>query len=128
MDTVELFQGERFRVVAVRADRDERSHVEGYLLGQPKQLRRKLARAITHFASHGPNFNPEKCRRLKGRASELMEIKEKPARLLGFYCPVNRGVLVLTHGFDKRTETTPEAEIERALNLRDQYLRSLRGE
>ena len=41
-------------------------------------------------------------------------------RLLYFY--VGSSVIVVTHGFRKKTAKVPEAEIERAIDCREEYL------
>ena len=41
-------------------------------------------------------------------------------RLLYFY--VESSVIVVTHGFRKKTAKVPEAEIERAIDCREEYL------
>ncbi|MBU0606818.1 MAG: type II toxin-antitoxin system RelE/ParE family toxin [Armatimonadetes bacterium] len=126
MDTIELAAGSRFRVVAIREAAAETGPVERYLLGQTEAQQVKLLTAIRRFADRGPTFNTEQCKMLKGQAGVLVELKVKAARLLGFYCPVNRGVLVLTHGFNKKSRETPAVEIKRARDLREEYLQWLR--
>lgn len=90
MRVVEISRGQRFRVIAIRGDDDESSHVEAYVSAQPREQQLKLLKAIRGFADRGPNSNPEKCRRLKGSAADLIELKRKPSRPMGFYCPINR--------------------------------------
>jgi phage-related protein len=123
---VRLAEGERFRVVAIRERGDTPGPLERFLLAQGPGQQAKLFTAIRRFADRGPTYNAEQCKRLKGPAAALVELKVKPARLLGFYCPLNRGVLVLTHGFDKKSRETPMTEVERALDLRKEYLQWLR--
>ena len=125
MDLVELVRGERFRVMAIRTRSGEPGPIERYMLDQDHGHRAKLFAAVERFAGSGPSHNPEHCRRLKGVAAALVELKVKPSRLMGFYCPVTRGVLVLAHGFHKRSRETPAVEIKRALDLREEYLRWL---
>ncbi len=45
-------------------------------------------------------------------------------RLLGF--PVEKGTLVLTHGFIKKSQKTPKNEIERAEMSKKDYIRRLK--
>ena len=123
---VELAQGQRFRVIAIRRRDDEPGPLERFVLEQERDHRAKLYTAIERFAALGPSYNTEQCKRLKGHAAVLVELKVKPSRLMGFYCPANRGVLVLTHGFNKKSPETPLTEIKRALELREEYLQWLR--
>lgn len=69
-------------VVAIREAAAETGPVERYLLGQTEAQQVKLLVAIERFAAFGPNYNPQQCKKLKGRASALVELKEKPSRLL----------------------------------------------
>ena len=128
MDAVELVHGDKFRVLAIRREADECVLVERYIQEQSWAQRLKLVYAINRFAARGPSSNPEKCKKLKGQAAQLIELKEKPSRLLGFYSPTSRGVLVLIHGFDKKSNATPAAELRRALSLREAYVRMVEQE
>lgn len=50
--------------------------------------------------------------------------KDKIARSLYFYQVGAK--IVITHGFIKKTRKTPRKEIERAKNLREQYMKRLK--
>jgi phage-related protein len=51
---------------------------------------------------------------------KLLEVRVKDARILFFTRP--NWLIVFTHGFLKKSQRTPEAEIERAKTYRDDYL------
>jgi len=125
LEVIKLAEGRCFRVVAIRRRGDAAGPLEQFVLEQDRGHRARLYTAIERFADLGPSYNTEQCKRLKGHAAVLVELKVKPSRLVGFYCPVNRGVLVLTHGFSKRSRETPPSEIKRALDLREEYLQWL---
>jgi len=86
--------------------------------------RKKLVAAVARLASHGPPRNPEKCLALKG-CSNLYELKEYQSRVFWFYgmqtLSDGRAVIVLTHGFTKKTRKTPQTQIDRAEALKQEY-------
>ncbi len=82
-------------------------------LGQYKKVERLLQRS----ADHGiPLHHREKCRKLR---PNLYEFKSYQVRLLFFIA--GGGDIIITNGFVKRQDSTPEQEIERALRLRGSW-------
>lgn len=67
---------------------------------------------------------------LKLRGTELFEVRvlasKQAYRFPCFFA--GETLVVLTHGFDKKTEKTPKAEIRRAEAYRDDFLRRQRNE
>lgn len=45
-------------------------------------------------------------------------------RLLAFFDPKKRAFIVTTHGFKKKTRKTPKKEIEKAEEIRKEYLKN----
>jgi phage-related protein len=111
-------RGAVFEVRAVRQLRAEVAIVIKYLHDLEESERKKLVKEIIRFADHGPHPNREKFRSFKGHAN-LFEIKASQGRILLFFA--GEGIAVLTHGFTKKRNATPQSEIDRALRLRDLY-------
>lgn len=88
--------------------------------------RTKLEALIERFSIVGRINNSEQFKILKG-GNQLFEFKHYQARLLGYHAP-RQGAIVLTHGFTKKSNETPPAEIERARRIRDEYERYLQNE
>lgn len=111
-------RGPAFEVRAVKRLRREVAIVMEYLEGLEESERKKLLKEIRRLADHGRHPNREKFRSLKG-GSNLCEIKSHQCRILLFFA--DEEVAVLTHGFTKKRNSTPQTEIDRALRLRDLY-------
>jgi phage-related protein len=80
---------------------------------------KKVIQLLKRAADHGLLRNEEKFRKLKGH--ELWEFKSYQVRLL---CFMDGGsLIILTHGFIKKTNKTPHTEIEKANRLKIVYLK-----
>ena len=44
-------------------------------------------------------------------------------RLLAFFDKAEQALVITTHGFIKKTQKTPQKEIERAINIRNEYFK-----
>ncbi len=78
----------------------------------------KLWALLKRIAEYGPPKNIEKFRVL---GDGIFEIKSYQVRILCFF---EKGqIILLTHGFIKKSPKTPPSEIERAKRLRDIYKR-----
>ena len=76
----------------------------------------KPLRLLDYTSNCGPPRNSEKCRPL---ADGLFEFKADSLRLIWFW---DSGCVILcTHGFVKKRQKTPQAEIERAKSIRAFY-------
>jgi len=115
-----LVCGKRFEIRVLRQPQEKEAIAVQYIESVPERQRKKLISAIQFVADNGPPYNTEKCRRITG-CHNLLELKEKPHRLMWFYSKGERGVIVITHGFRKKGDKTPQGEIDRAIGLRDQY-------
>lgn len=86
------------------------SPVVGYLRGLPKHDRQKVVQRIALLEEKGLKMPFQYCKKLVG--TELWELKTKyrtnEHRILFFYNGKNP---ILVHGFQKKTEDTPTAEI-----------------
>jgi phage-related protein len=119
IEYVVIARGTRFAIRALRRPSDQDSLVKQYFESLETSQRKKIHRRISLLAEMGPAPNPQKSRKLSG-VSGLYELKEKPSRIFFFYH--GKGVIVMTHGFDKSGDETPPEEIDRALRLREMYL------
>jgi len=119
VDFVTLGTRGEFEIRLIRQQGAEHAHVIEYLNGLEVDQRKKLVRRIQRMAAQGPlKFDQTRSRALKG-TDGLFELKEKPSRIVWFYA--GPGVIVMTHGFTKRTDRTPSSELERAQRLRAMY-------
>lgn len=76
----------------------------------------KLLRLLDYTSRQGPPRNSEKCRPLE---NGLFEFKADSLRLIWFW---DSGCVILcTHGFVKKRQKTPRAEIEHAKSIRASY-------
>ncbi len=123
-ETEEVARGARFVIYAVKDSVHTKSHLAEFMEGMRPEAVRKLWALIQDTADNGPPRHPERCKKLVG-VENLFELKSKPFRVFFFYegREGDRGRIVLTHGFRKKSDSTPRREIERALRLRE----ALRG-
>jgi phage-related protein len=82
---------------------------------------RRLLALFERVAAQGPPRNAEVSHQL---AEGIWEFVQGRLRAVWFYD--ERRLVIVTHGFVKRTRRTPAAEIERAAGLRKAYLRDRR--
>jgi phage-related protein len=86
---------------------------------------KKLDRAVSRLADRGLPTNVQKGRAFKG-LENLCEIKEHGLRVIWFesgeLSATGKRVIVLTHGFRKKSNRTPGREIERAERIRREYM------
>ncbi len=117
MECVLLASDIAFEVRAICREVGEDSLVDKYLLGLQTSERKKLVRAIKRLAEYGVPRNKQKCRKLD---KNLFELKEGHCRVLFFYG--GPGIIVVTHGFTKKTKKTPPQEKGKAIEFRRQYM------
>ena len=87
---------------------------------QRQDFETMITRRLAYTAENGLPFNPEHCKELE---DGIFEFKAgNGARLLWFYDPVRRAVVVCTNGFQKPASNRGyRQEIKRAQDLRDRY-------
>jgi phage-related protein len=99
----------------------DRAYAREFVYGElTRDEQNQIIRLVQRMANEGEIRNVQQFRGLRGHAN-LYEFKRFQTRLMCFYDGPGR--LVLTHGFKKKTDRTPPEEIERALRLREAYLR-----
>lgn len=97
---------------------------EDYLDGLDQTVRAKMLARISRFAETGKFANED---HLKPIGDGFYEFKHyRPHhRIIWFYCPLVRRRIVLTHGFKKQTNKTPNKEKKRAEEYRDLYIKEV---
>ena len=92
-----------------------------FILSLDKKMRAKMLRTVSLLASNGPDLR-EPCSKPLGDG--IFELRAKVgsdiSRVLYFFMIGRR--VILTNGFIKKTQKTPQAEIERAKRYRADYL------
>jgi phage-related protein len=97
--------------------------VEDDFLDDFKQVSRtqktKLAALIRRYASEGELKGETRIRRLKGKVRDFWEIKALPHRL--FFFKEGQDIIVITHGFVKKSDKLRPEEEDRMLSYREIY-------
>lgn len=95
--------------------------VKEFLLSLDKKMRAKLLMEITMLADNGPQLREPYSKHLD---DGIFELRAKSgtdiSRVLYFFLIGRR--IILTNGFIKKTQRTPEREIERAKRYRSEFL------
>ena len=103
-------------------DKNGRVPVRDFLNSLDIKMRTKLALTIDKLEQFGYELREPYSKPLGDGIFELRaQAGRNISRVLYFF--VVNGKAVLTHGFIKKTQKTPKAEIERAVRYRDDYLR-----
>lgn len=76
----------------------------------------KLNKLFEHLGDHGKISNEEKFKKIEG--TEFFEFKSFQIRMPCFFIPGK--VLVITHGFSKKGDKIPRAELKRAERIRQE--------
>jgi phage-related protein len=102
-----------------------------YLLSLDAKIRAKAFSEIELLEKHGPELREPYVKPLKGTQYKgLFELRVKFASNISriFYFAYRQNTFVLLHGFTKKTEITPQRELERALHYKEDYERRCDGE
>lgn len=100
--------------------------VQIFLESLPEKLRAKTFRDIELIRNHGPDLREPHTKRLKGKNNKgIYELRVKFSTDISrvFYFVYNGKTFVLLHGFLKKTNKTPQNEIDRAKRYKDDYER-----
>lgn len=98
--------------------------VDEFLDSLDGKMAAKVLRAIDMLEELGPALRRPHSASLGDGIFELrVQVASDISRVLYFF--IVHGRAILTHGFIKKTEKTPPAEIERAKRYRDDYLRRI---
>ena len=89
-----------------------------------KSLDIKLQKKVAYNIQKSREVNDTKI--LKKVTDEIWEFRtrydKKQIRLLAFWDPNLKSLVICTHGFVKKTQKTPKSEIKKALECRKKYL------
>jgi len=111
----------RGKVFEIRAMTNEnRCPVREFIDNLEKKDQQKVMALLVRLADHGMLGNEQKFRKLEGKGAGLWEFKSFQARILCFFD--RERLVILTHGFVKKSNATPAVEIEKAVRLRKEYL------
>ncbi|MCB9328826.1 MAG: type II toxin-antitoxin system RelE/ParE family toxin [Lewinellaceae bacterium] len=84
----------------------------------------KLQKKIAYNIQKSREVNDTKL--LKKLTEEIWEFRtrydKQQIRLLAFWDPNLKSLIVCTHGFIKKTQKTPKSELKKALEFRKKYL------
>jgi phage-related protein len=109
------YEGTRFIVEgAISANGECESKV--FLDSLRDAERAKIFKIIKRLADFGVIHNREQFKKVEG---DFWEFKEFQRRILMYYLPNRR--IVLTHGFIKKVDKIPKAEIDRAKAIMREY-------
>ena len=91
-----------------------------------KSLDLKVQKKVAYNLQKAREVNDPKL--LKKLNNEIWEFRinydKQQVRLLGFWDPTQKAIIICTHGFIKKTQKTPKSEILKAMNFRKQYLKN----
>lgn len=97
-----------------------------FLRSQPKPVRAEAGWLLEQLQKYGNGLGRPVVAFLEDGLYELrLEVERNEYRLLFFF--FGRKVVVVTHGFSKKTKRVPSAEIERAKWLRTDWLSRIEG-
>lgn len=109
-----VYAGARFTVTFAR-DSSGACPGEEFFDALSKSDQAKLMTLFQMIGDHGSISNPEKFGDLKGG---LWEFKSHQIRMpFGYAPPPERGVIVISHGFIKKSQKTPPEQIARAKRI-----------
>ena len=101
--------------------------VKEYLDGTDKKMRAKMLWTIGLLETNGNMLGMPYSEFLQDGIFELRAKQGSDiSRVLYFFCIGKK--IILTHGFDKKTNKVPQSEIDTAKKYRDIYLRRQKGE
>ena len=94
--------------------------VEEFIDSLDTKMQVKVMRQLKLLKEYGPRLGEPFSRRLAQGVYELrVQQSNNITRILLFYV-INRKI-ILTHGFVKKTQRTPQGEIARALQYKEEY-------
>lgn len=94
--------------------------VEEFILSQDIKMRAKIFRNLELLASHGDMLREPYSKSLGNGIFEIRtRVKSDITRILYFFVLGKK--IILTNGFVKKTQKTPQKEINLALSRRNEY-------
>lgn len=96
-----------------------------FLDGLNKEMFAKMANQLDKLEQWGNNYRSDGTRRVRDGIFELRAQNKTDITRCFFFFDENRRV-VLTHGFVKKKERTPEVEVDRVMRYRGDYFARIR--
>jgi len=113
--TETIYLGAKFQLLAIIEN--GRCHVREFIDSLNGSEQKKMYALLKSAADNGPPKNEEKFKKLND--DELFEFKDFQRRI---FCTFDKGkLIVLTHGFIKKSKKTPKSDIKRAKELLKLY-------
>lgn len=109
-------------VIDYYKDANGKEFVREFLNSLPLPAKAKAMRLIDTLAERGILLKEPFTRQVKGKIREL-RIKDAHGNIRILYFTYTGRRFVLLHGFIKKTDKTPEREIETAANRMNDYIR-----
>jgi len=98
-----------------------------FISGLAPKMRAKMLRVVDFLEANGSELREPYSKPLDDGIFELRaQVGSDTSRVLYFF--VVGGKAILTHGFIKKTQKTPPAEIEKAKGYRTEYLSKRKGQ
>ncbi len=114
---IERKEGWKFEIIFAEYP-ENKFPAKAYWMSQDDRVKARFARLFMRFAEHG---KIENIHHFQNLGDGILEFKHtRPhRRIFAFYSEHKKDRLVLSHGFDKQTNKTPQAEIEKAKIIRN---------
>lgn len=110
-----LYHGNCYRIDAITINGV--CLVQEFIEGLERPAQKKVVALLQRAADFGPPVNEEKFKKLNSEG--IYEFKSYQVRI---FCVFEKGrIIILTHGFVKKSGKTPRNEIERATRLLVEY-------
>lgn len=114
-----LAQGTKFGVFEIK--KNDESEISNFFLKLNANDKNRIMRQINHIADNGPLNNIEKFRH---EGDGIYAIKQNQIRI---YCFFHAGkMIILTHGFIKKSRKPDPKQLEKAIDIKNCYLSSLK--
>lgn len=100
--------------------------VVDYLLSLNAKMRAKVFSEIELLEKHGTNLREPYAKPIKGKKyKDMFELRIKFSSDISriFYFTFKNNTFVLLHGFTKKSDKTPEKELDKALRYKEDYER-----
>ena len=119
-----FYKGKLF-TVELAQQASGRSKIHAFLTKKlDKRRLSKIIVLIQKYADTGKIINNQQFKKLRGQ-TRLSEFKDFQVRVLMYH--YGPGLIVLTHGFIKRTDNTPQNEIDRGERIAKDYDKIRKG-
>lgn len=117
MDITIIYRGKRHDICSIT--HSGRSHIVDFIEGLERKDQKKVIALLQNSADNGLPRNEERFHKLKG--VDIWEFKSFQVRLFCFRDKDR--LIILTHGFIKKSDATPKKEIDKAVRLQREYFK-----